>query len=516
VLRRKPTLGLLGALAGAALLVSGGSSADPRTPPALPGEPAPFLGTAVAGSGALTAAIDAYGSVVDLRLPGPAGKGPIENSAARQAAGSVPASTGIVIRAGAGGRPRPLWEARWVRQGYLPGTNVVVTRAAVAGARMLIVDAAGLDGANLLRRIVVRPVSGEARLLLSADFRSADTTALAWRGSGVLQAGVSCSGGGCRARPAGEVGREIGAVAAADRRWLARALPLGPAAPGWARAMYRRSLLVLRALTDRRSGAAAAGARDGWAFVWPRDAATAALALRRAGYRGLARRAARFLLSLDLAAGARFHGDGSPVGDGRGAQGDAAGWARLAARATGLPPPAATVPWRGSGDYGEREGGSGDYIANAIAAGEPAAALRREFGAAGRLARRSGDPGSGADAAAAWAIRPFPRPSIYQAAEASLRPLLAADRGLGILPAQDWNGSDPWTAPTAWSAWALAALGERRGALRLLADLRRAATPAGTLPERVGAHSGIARSTTPLGWSHAFAILALQELWPRR
>jgi hypothetical protein len=174
------------------------------------------------------------------------------------------------------------------------------------------------------------------------------------------------------------------------------------------------------------------------------------------------------------------------------------------------------VPWRGSGDYGEREGESGDYIANAIAAGEPAAALRREFGAAGRLARRSGDPGSGADAAAAWAIRPFPRPLIYQAAEASLRPLLAADRGLGILPAQDWNGSDPWTAPTAWSAWALAALGERRGALRLLADLRRAATPAGTLPERVGAHSGIARSTTPLGWSHAFAILALQELWPRR
>jgi hypothetical protein len=516
VLRRAPVLALIAAFAGAALLVSGGSSADPRTPPGLPGEPAPFLGTAVAGSGALTAAIDAYGDVVDLRLPGPAGNGLIENSAARQAAGSVPASTGIVIRAGAGGRPRPLWKARWVRQGYLPGTNVVVTRATVAGARVRIVDAAGLDGATLLRSIVVRPVGGEGRLLLSAHLRGGDSATFAWRASNVLHAGVSCSLSGCSARPPSQIGREIGAVAAADRRWVARALPLGPAAPGWARAMYRRSLLVLRALTDRRSGAAAAGARDGWAFVWPRDAATAALALWRAGYRGLARRAARFLLSVDLGAGARFHGDRSAVGDGRGAQGDAAGWLRLAARATGLPPPAATVSWRGSGDYGERDGESGDLIANAIAAGEPAAALRREFGAAGSLARRAGDPGSGADAAAAWAIRPFPRPSLYRAAETSLRPLLAGDRGLGILPAQDWNGSDPWTAPTAWTAWALAALGERRGALRLLGDLRRAATPAGTLPERVGARSGIPRSTTPLGWAHAFAILALQELWPRR
>jgi hypothetical protein len=280
--------------------------------------------------------------------------------------------------------------------------------------------------------------------------------------------------------------------------------------------MYRRSLLVLRALTDRRSGAAAAGARDGWAFVWPRDAATAALALRRAGYRGLARRAARFLLSLDLASGARFHGDGSPVA-GRDAQGDAAGWARLAARATGLS--ASDIPlasWRGSGDYGERDGESGDFLANAIASGEPAAALLREFGAGRRLAREADVPASGADAAAAWAIRPFPRPALYRRVRATLRPLLAADPGLGILPAQDWNGSDPWTAPTAWTAWSLAAMGNRRGALRLLADLRRAATPAGTLPERVDARSGVPVSTTPLAWSHAFALLALQELWPCR
>ena len=51
------------------LLVSGGSGGDPRTPAALPGLPPPFLGTAVTGDGGLTAAVDAYGDVVDLRAP---------------------------------------------------------------------------------------------------------------------------------------------------------------------------------------------------------------------------------------------------------------------------------------------------------------------------------------------------------------------------------------------------------------------------------------------------------------
>src|ERR1700761_594704 len=91
------------------VLVSGGSDADPRTPPALPGLPPPFLGTAVSGDGGMTAAVDAYGDVVDLR-PGPAGPALIDNPSDRQAAGSVPADTGIVpeIRIG-GGEPLPLW-----------------------------------------------------------------------------------------------------------------------------------------------------------------------------------------------------------------------------------------------------------------------------------------------------------------------------------------------------------------------------------------------------------------------
>ncbi|MGE5283203.1 MAG: glycoside hydrolase family 15 protein [Chloroflexota bacterium] len=44
--------------------------------------------------------------------------------------------------------------------------------------------------------------------------------------------------------------------------------------------------------------------------------------------------------------------------------------------------------------------------------------------------------------------------------------------------------------------------------------LRRDQTPSGLLPERVDARTGVPTSTTPLAWSHAFAILALRRLWP--
>jgi glucoamylase len=454
----------------AAVLVSGGTTADPRTPPALPGLPPPFLGTAVIGSGGRAAAIDAYGDVVDLRAPGPAGRALIDNPSDRQAAGTVPADTGIVARMRLpNGEAIPLWRADSVHQRYLPRTNVLRTVARVGDIRVAIV-------------------------------------------------------------------REIGgpAPARADRRWVARARPLGAAAPGWARRMYVRSLLVLRALTDRNTGTVAAGVRDGWAYVWPRDASAVAIALSSAGYRAEARRVVHFLRGLDLEAAARFHGDGTPV-DGRAAQGDAAGWVGAAAKAAGLPlrdtrPEShSRSDWRDRADY--QEGSAGDFLANAIAS-LPAdgpktstyqtnSAHRREddrvrglFGAAGGLVRQAGDPSSGLDSAAAWAVRPFSHPALFPLVRRSLNRLVARRTRFGIVPSEDWPGADPWTAPTAWTAWSLAALGERREALHLLGDLRRAATPTGMLPERVDAGTGIPRSTTPLAWSHAFAILTLRELWP--
>ncbi|HEY2335661.1 MAG TPA: glycoside hydrolase family 15 protein [Solirubrobacterales bacterium] len=319
-------------------------------------------------------------------------------------------------------------------------------------------------------------------------------------------------------------------VIRADPRWLAAAQPLGAGAPSWAQRMYKRSLLVLHALTDRHTGAVVAGARDGWAYVWPRDASAVALALTSAGYRDEARRVVRFLLRLDLGAAARFHRDGTPV-DGRAAQGDASGWIAVAARAAGVQALIPSLPWRDRADY--QEGGPGDYLGNALAStaaeakGNPAGdlsarrpairAIREDFEARGALVREAGNPGSGFDSAAAWAVQPFSHPELYPFVRRTLLRLAAASGRFGLVPSEDWDGGvDPWTAPTAWTAWSLAALGERYAALHLMAELRRAATPSGMLPERVDAQTGIPTSTTPLAWSHAFAILALRELWPGR
>ncbi|HEX3608078.1 MAG TPA: glycoside hydrolase family 15 protein [Solirubrobacterales bacterium] len=299
----------------------------------------------------------------------------------------------------------------------------------------------------------------------------------------------------------------------ADPRWLTAARPLGLGAPAWARRMYARSLLVLHALTDWRTGAVLAGARPGWDYVWPRDASAVAIALASVGYHDEARRIVRFLLRLDLGTAARFHPNGAPV-DGRGAQGDAAGWVDAAANAVDLPSTAGLGHWRGLDDY--QENGGGDFLANAITSGAPTPRVRALFETPnGQLARRADDPASGLDSAAAWAVRPFPHPALYPLVRRTLLQLAAASGRFGIVPSEDWDGGiDPWTAPTAWAAWSLAALGERSAALRLMGELRRAATPSGMLPERVDARTGIPTSTTPLVWAHAFAILALRELWP--
>jgi hypothetical protein len=450
----------LGAVVLVAVALSGGHRDDPRTPGGLAGMPSPLLGVAVIGRGGRTVAVDAYGDVVDLRAPGPAGKPLVAVSAKRQAAGSVSPGEAIVARAQLGdGRKLPYWLADSIRQRYVPGTNALKTTARFGDWRVAVVRRAG--GPEEVK---------------------------------------------------------------ADRSWLSRARPLGPDAPSWALAMYRRSLLALRALTGRRTGAVAAGARDGWAYVWPRDAGAVAIALASAGYRSEARRIARFLIGLDFSAAARFAESGEPVG-GRGAQGDAAGWVAAAARAAGIGG-VRTAPrrWSRRADY--QEGEAGDFLGNAIASGLRSDRIATLFGGDG-LARVTGDPGSGPDSAAAWAVRPFPRPALFPIVRRTLLRLFA-ERGtrFGIVPSAGWRGGDdPWTAPTAWTAWALAALShedparrlrsaDRRASLDLMADLRRAATSLGLLPERVDARTGLPTSTTPLAWSHAFAILAIRELWP--
>jgi hypothetical protein len=486
----RAALALIAAGTAAAVLLSGGSSADPRTPSGLPGLPPPFLGTVVVGSGRLTAAIDSYGDVVDLR-PAPAGSALIDNPTARQVAGSVSPATGIVPWVSLDGRAaRPLWTADSVRQRYRPGTNVAVTEARFGAAWVRIAFAAGdtalacLTAASDGVRVSLRSKEPAAARKLRCHDRTAR--------------------------------RIVAGAEQADRRWLAQARPLANDAPAWAQRMYRRSLLVLRALTGRRSGAVAAGARDGWAYVWPRDAGAVALAFAASGYRAEARRIARFLLGLDLDAAARFHGNGTSV-SGRAAQGDAGGWVDVAARATGLPVPRALPLWQDRADYWE--GDRGDYLANAIAAG----ATLGPFEYKGTLVRQGHDPRSGQDSAAAWAVRPFPQPALFSAVGRTLLDLSRRGPRFGITPGAGWPETDPWTAPTAWSAWSLAALSKLGGAataryrgqaLRLMTALRRAAADASTLPERVDLRSGLPHSTTPLAWTHAFALLTLKELWP--
>jgi glucoamylase len=293
------------------------------------------------------------------------------------------------------------------------------------------------------------------------------------------------------------------------RRWLRESRPLGPSAPPWARRLYGHSLLVLRALTDPASGAEVAGARPGWEYVWPRDAAAGAMALAASGHTVEAQRVAGFLLRLDLSGAARFEPNGDPV-PGRPPPGDAEGWVAAAAHASGLGAPSSESGWRDRQDYGENV--EGDLLGNAIAAGAPAVEILDRFMTPRGLAREDG--GADLDSAAAWAVVPFERPGLREAARRTLLSLAGEASGFGTAPIEGWTAGEAWTAPTAWSAWALARLGERSAADRLLAALRRAATGAGTLPERVSSAGGRPLSTTPLAWSHAFTILALLERYP--
>jgi glucoamylase len=509
-------------IAAAVVLVSGGEDDGPRTPAALPGLPPPFLGTAIAGDGRLTAAVDAYGDVVDLR-PGPAGKALIDNPADRQAAGTVAEDTGIVPRVSLGGATaKAMWEAERVTQRYLGRTNVVRTVAKFDEARVVMTVAASGDQLAM----EVRAIGGTP----SIGVDIADGVRCARQRRAALLDLICKLGRGVPPVPGSASGVVQDAVAE-GREWLSRSDGLSATAPNWARLMYARSLLTVHALTSAKTGAVAAGARDGWAYVWPRDAATAALALQESGHHDEARAVARFLTGLDLSAAARFGETGAPI-PGRATQGDALGWVDAAARATRLPAPDKPYAWRNRADY--QESSPGEYLGNAIAAagvhvdGPKSADIERfsahqhqiaeEFGQAGGLVRFADDAGSGLDSAAAWAVRPFRLSELYRAAERTLLHLLESGTPYGITPGEGWEGGeDPWTAATAWSAWALAGLATdapRTAALELLADLRRASTPAGNLPERVGARTGIPTSTTPLLWSSAFAVLALGELWP--
>jgi hypothetical protein len=311
------------------------------------------------------------------------------------------------------------------------------------------------------------------------------------------------------AMPAPEFGStRSGPFSAAEVRRHLR--PLGSGAPPWARRLYRRSVRVLVALTDPKSGAMIAGERDGWDYVWPRDAAAGTIALQAAGLMPEAQRMARFLGGLDLDRLARFYPGGSTV-PGRAAAGDGEGWVAAAERSVGSESRLSPPDWRDRQDYGENV--TGDLLGNAIASGAPASEILGRFLTPRGLVREQGS--DELDSSAAWAVTLFPSRGSRGAARTTLLELTRESTPYGIPPMEGWTPGEVWTAPTAWSAWGLVELGQRRAADRLLSELHRAETPAGTLPERVDATTGQPTSTTPLAWSHAFAILALRARYPR-
>ena len=164
------------------------------------------------------------------------------------------------------------------------------------------------------------------------------------------------------------------------------------------------------------------------------------------------------------------------------------------------------MEWLDRQDYGENV--TGDLLGNAIAAGAPAAEILSRFESPRGLAREEAT--GRLDSSAAWAVTLFPSPGLRAAVRETLLTLTRESTPYGIPPIEGWTSGEVWTAPTAWSAWALIELGETGAADRLLAELHRAETAHGTLPERVDAATGAPTSTTPLAWSHAFAILALR------
>ena len=278
----------------------------------------------------------------------------------------------------------------------------------------------------------------------------------------------------------------------------------------WARRMYARSLLALRALTDRRTGAVAAGARDGWAYVWPRDAATAALALAAAGYRPEARRVVALPRSASTSnAAARFDGDGAPV-PGRAAQGDAAGWVAAAARATGLPPPGPAARSGAIAPTTRRNPRATTSPTRSLPAAESQPAANWTGGLDRARPGLGARLGGGLGGAAISAARPLPaRP--HRAATS--RPTAGASAsppprtGRTRLPGRRRR-------PGAPGAWLPSASAVRRCACSPTCTGPRRRP--GCCPSASAPAPACRRSTTPLAWSHAFAILAIRQLWPGR
>ena len=356
-------------------------------------------------------------------------------------------------------------------------------------------------------------------------------------------------------------------AAAAEQAWLdAGTVPVVPGL-GTGSDLVRGALLDLHVLTQT-DGVPVAGWTGAWRYVWPRDAAFAAVAFARTGHLDDAERVLDFLGRVQPASGvfqARYLPDGSGVPDDRGTQLDGSGWALWATAevASTLPPTARTafldrhrplverstaaaltatagrtaLP-PASPDYWEvperrttlataavlRAGlessariatWTGDVTAATRAStGERrlAAAIDQDFAPAGYPRRLGGRAGS-VDLGVAFLLPPFAAtvdPSAYARFEQA-GALLARPAG-GLAPGGSWKRDGiSWTPTTATWALTAAASGDTDQGLARLRWLAEHRTAEGSLPEKVLA-DGRPAAVAPLAWTAAAVVLAADEL----
>jgi GH15 family glucan-1,4-alpha-glucosidase len=341
-----------------------------------------------------------------------------------------------------------------------------------------------------------------------------------------------------------------------------------PGADGPHAALAEAALLDLHTATRSPDGevhAPQAAPTGAWRYVWPRDAAFAAVALARTGHAQDAVDVLAFFDGVEVTDGgfhARYRPDGEAADDGRAPQLDGAGWLLWAtAEVAAAAPPADAAGVRSqlagvtavagevllaatdtpdrlpppSSDYWELPetrltlGTAMPVLAglDALAAlheGEgrtvEAATVRTRHREVRDAVVHAFSPtwprevgGRHQDAALAMALPPF-HDEALPGAEAAWR--LSA-RGMarpagGLAPGQEWGESAySWTPQTALYAWAAASIGDDAQAHDRLAWLGAHTTLTGSVPEKVAPDGGSAQ-VAPLVWSSSLVLLTLAEL----
>jgi glucoamylase len=351
---------------------------------------------------------------------------------------------------------------------------------------------------------------------------------------------------------------QAAALAAGQRKWLAEGTIPGGDGPD--REMVETALLDIHTLL-LPDGALVAGWPKHWRYVWPRDAAFAAVALVQTGHDADAADLLEFLQRLQPAGGvfqARYLPDASGVPDHRGEQTDGTGWVLWAAqqlindvpegdraamlarlrpmidRSTAaalrltdgkdaLPAPSEdyweihdsrlslgtaaplALGLRAAADLQQRLGDV--VLAGQVQqrADDLAAAIKTRFGSAGYPRYLGGDD---PDASVAFLLPPFTSdldPAVVTAwRNAASRMRRPAG---GLAPGAGWkNDGISWTPQTALFAWTAASIGDRASAQQRLSWLSAHRTPYGALPEKV-LSDGTPAGPAPLTWTDALTVL---------